>query len=134
MFKESPIIGWGPDNNHYELSLREGNRYLMTRDAHNIVLEVLTNTGLVGGFVFCMGLFLCGRAAWRARRSPEGVLPLALFAEVMMGNMSGNWMSSKMIWVALAFAIASERRISWQLPAYPAARVRSRLRSRSALV
>jgi O-antigen ligase len=121
MFKEKPIIGWGPDNNRYELSLREGNRLLMQRDAHNILLEVLTNSGLVGGVVFTVALLLCLVAAWRARSSPEGILPLALAACVFMGNMSGNWMSSKLIWVLLAYAVASERRsVRW---------VRSRFRN-----
>lgn len=132
MFVEKPILGWGPQNNHYELSLREGNRFLIQRDTHNLVLEVLTNTGLVGAFFFCIPLWLCWRAAWRARASPEGVLPLALMACVMMGNMSGNWISSKLLWLTLAYAVASERRVA--LAPSRTARLANGVRSPSAVV
>jgi O-antigen ligase len=111
MFKDKPIIGWGPDNSHYELSLREQNVTIMNRDSHNLILEVLTNSGIIGGVVFCTGLVLCGAASWKARGSREGVLPLATFACVLMGNMSGNWMSSKLLWMALAYAVGSARRV-----------------------
>jgi O-antigen ligase len=132
MFAEKPILGWGPQNNHYELSLREDNRSLIQRDTHNLVLEVLSSTGLVGAFVFCGALWLCCRAAWRARSGRESVLPLALMACVMMGNMSGNWMSSKLLWLTLAYAVASERRLAvGRRTATPPA---NQLRFRSAVV
>jgi len=111
MFVEKPILGWGPLNNQYELSIREGNRFLnrARRDVHNIIFETLTATGLVGAFAFCLGMWICGRAAWRARVGPEGVLPFALLMDVLVANMSGNWMASKLLWFAFAYAIASAR-------------------------
>jgi O-antigen ligase len=127
MFKEKPIIGWGPENSHYELSLRDG-YMLMQRDSHNLILEVVTNSGLLGGFVFCTALFLCCAAAWRARASPEGLVPLAMVTCVLMGNMSGNWISSKLIWVVLAYAVASARRVPLvrRHAAFPTVPMRSR--------
>ncbi|HVH08862.1 MAG TPA: O-antigen ligase family protein [Gemmatimonadales bacterium] len=128
MFVEKPIIGWGPMNNQYELSLREGNRFRPRRDVHNLVFETLTATGLLGALVFCGGIWLCVRAAWTARAGPEGVLPLALLSTVLMSNMSGNWMASKLLWFAFAYAIASARRTpapaSETLAPEPQARVR----------
>jgi len=112
MFLEKPILGWGPLNNQYELSLREGNRFFNRprRDTHNIVFETLTATGIVGALLFCFGMWLCVRAGWRARAGPEGILPLALCVTVLTSNMSGNWMASKLLWFAFAYAVASARR------------------------
>jgi O-antigen ligase len=107
MFLEKPVLGWGPVTNTYELASRIGERERPLRAAHNIVLELLTATGVVGTLPFMVGAWLCARHAWRARRSALGVLPLALFCSVLLSNMSGDWIASKLIWVVLAFAFAS---------------------------
>jgi O-antigen ligase len=107
MFTERPIGGWGPIRNYYELASRlptyEGER----RDTHNILLETLTSTGLVGTTLCLIALALCGLAAWRARKGPEGVLPLALMTSVLIGNMSGNFLAFKLYWLYQAYAIGS---------------------------
>jgi len=112
MFLEKPIIGWGPMNNQYELSIREGSRFYnrAKRDTHNVVFEVLTATGLLGTLGFGLGIAVCVIAAWRGRSGPEGVLPLALVVSVLTANMSGNWIASKFLWFAFAYAIVSARR------------------------
>ena len=111
MFLEKPALGWGPVTNTYELALRIGERERPLRAAHNVVLELVTATGIVGAIPFLVGAWLCARAAWRSRRGPHGVLPLALFCSVLISNMSGDWIAGKLIWVVLAYAFASER---WQ--------------------
>jgi O-antigen ligase len=107
MFLERPLLGWGPVTNTYELAQRIGERERPHRAAHNIVLELLTATGLVGAMPFLIGAWLCVRGAWRARRGEHGVLPLALFASLLIANMSGDWIASKLVWVVLAYALAS---------------------------
>ncbi len=107
MFLERPILGWGPVSNTYELAGRIGERERPYRAAHNIMLELLTATGLAGALPFLIGGALCVRHAWRARRSGHGVLPLALLFSVFLSNMSGDWIASKLIWIVLAFAYAS---------------------------
>jgi O-antigen ligase len=111
MFLEKPGLGWGPVANTYELASRIGERERPLRAAHNIVLELLTATGIVGAIPFLVGSWLCVRAAWRSRRGPHGVLPLALFCSVLISNMSGDWIAGKLIWVVLAYALAGEK---WQ--------------------
>jgi O-antigen ligase len=113
MFLERPVLGWGPVTNTYELALRIGERERPHRAAHNIVLELLTATGLVGTVPFLMGAWLCLRGAWQARRREHGVLPLALFASLLIANMSGDWIASKLVWLVLAYALASG---VWQAP------------------
>ncbi|PYO45081.1 MAG: hypothetical protein DMD33_00655 [Gemmatimonadetes bacterium] len=107
MFEERPLVGWGPVNNKYELGIRLDERIRRRRDAHNLVLEVLTSTGALGAVPFLLGLGFCGYAAWQARRRAHGSLALALLASVMLANMSGNWIASKLLWLVLAYALAS---------------------------
>jgi O-antigen ligase len=107
MFLEKPVLGWGPVTNTYELAQRIGERERPHRAAHNIVLELLTATGLVGTLPFLIGAWLCLRGAWQARRGEHGVLPLALFASLLIANMSGDWIASKLVWLVFAYALAS---------------------------
>ena len=124
MFLEKPVLGWGPVTNTYEVALRIGERERPLRAAHNIVLELLTASGLVGTIPFVVGAWLCARSAWRARREAHGVLPLALFCSVLISNMSGDWIASKLIWLVLGYALASGRwssaavqsRLMWDSP------------------
>jgi O-antigen ligase len=114
MFLERPVQGWGPVTNTYELAQRIGERERPHRAAHNIVLELLTATGLVGTVPFLVGAWLCVRGAWQARRGEHGVLPLAIFASLLIANMSGDWIASKLVWLVLAYALASGW---WRAPA-----------------
>jgi O-antigen ligase len=106
MFAQRPAFGWGPINNKYELGARLWEQQRARRDSHNIVLEVLTATGVVAAVPFFAALALCGLAALRARRGPMLLLPLALLASLLTSNMSGNWIASKLFWVVLALALA----------------------------
>ncbi|HWC75463.1 MAG TPA: O-antigen ligase family protein [Gemmatimonadales bacterium] len=112
MILEKPLIGWGPMNNQYELSIREGSRFYnrAKRDTHNLLFEALTATGLLGTIGFGIGLAICVIAAARGRSGPEGVLPLALIVSALTANMSGNWIASKFLWFSFAYAVVSARR------------------------
>jgi O-antigen ligase len=107
MFLERPVLGWGPITNTQELALRIGERERPRRAAHNIGLELLTASGLVGAIPFLLGAGLAARSAWRARLGKHGVLPLALLGTVFLANMSGDWLASKLLWLVLAYAFAS---------------------------
>lgn len=107
MAMEKPLFGWGAIRNQFELGSRLPENDRMRRDTHNLGLELMTSTGLVGTTPFLIGMGLCVLAAWRARRGPEGVLPMAMIALVLVGNLSGNFLVFKLYWVMLAFAVAS---------------------------
>ena len=106
MFLEKPLVGWGPIANKYELGSRPG-QTRARRDAHNVGLEVLTASGLLGAIPFLSGLGICSAAAWRARRGPRGSLPLALATAVLVGSMSMNWIAALPFWLVLAYGTAS---------------------------
>jgi O-antigen ligase len=111
MFLEKPLTGWGPAKNKYELGSRLPWQGRPRRDTHNIVLELLTGTGIIGAIPFLIGLGICTRAAWKAREGGERILPFAMVAAVLMGNLSGNYIVAKLLWFVLAYATAS--RCQW---------------------
>jgi O-antigen ligase len=109
MVRDRPLLGWGPGNNKDELAvrLRLPPQLHASRDTHNLVLEVLTSTGLVGGFFYFFALAFCARNAWRARRGSEGLIPAAMMIAMLAGNMSGNYLMYMPYSFVLAYASAS---------------------------
>ncbi len=110
MFLRSPIYGSGPDEYTFELT-RRAMPYLL-RDqrlivAHNLVLMVLVETGIIGLLVFATGFGQTLAAAWRARLKPCGSLPLAIFLPLFVeGLISGNPMTNQTFWFTVAYALA----------------------------
>jgi O-antigen ligase len=113
MFRDHPLYGWGPSNQFVLATrLRLPPALHLSRDTHNLFLELLTATGLLGTIPFLAGLWLCVRGAWRARRGTEGILPAAQMAALLIGNLSGNYIALKLQWVLLAYALASFRHLT----------------------
>ena len=109
MFLEKPVLGWGPVTYRFELGRRAG---LPSRDAHNVYLAVLIETGLLGAIPFFAGLWLSLRSAWRARFGREGVLPMAMLVCLLIINLGGAMHAHKMFWVLMAYVLAS----AWSSP------------------
>jgi len=107
MIGERPFLGWGPIENQFEIAIRVGEERKDRRDAHNLVLDLLSATGLLGAIPFLIGIALCVRSAWRARHGPYGMLPFALAATTLAGCISGTWIASKILWLSLAIAVAA---------------------------
>ena len=109
MFLEKPLTGWGAINNRYELGPRtaEENRPKEFRDTHNVMLEILTSTGILGALPFLFGVWLCVRMAWKARGGVHGIAPFALILTLLVINMNVNWVASKQNWLIFAYALAS---------------------------
>ena len=107
MFLEKPLFGWGPVSKNFEIERRVLHPNFQQRDPHNLVLEVLTGTGILGAIPFIAGIWLSMRTAWKARGGSVGILPFSMSVAALMINMSLNWMYSKTYWLVLAFALAS---------------------------
>jgi len=107
MFLEKPLAGWGPVTNSVEL----GNRLQLygydRMDPHNLVLYVLTATGLVGALPFLTGIFLCVRTAWRSRIGPHGIIAFALTVSLLTAELSVTGFHWKHHWIILAYALAT---------------------------
>jgi len=117
MVKDRPLTGWGP-RNQYVLAtrLQLPPELHLSRDTHNLFLELLTATGVLGTTPFMIGLWLCCRAAWKGRRGIEGILPMATMAALMVNNLSGNYIAFKLQWVLLAYVLASYYYLTPQQP------------------
>ncbi len=107
MALEKPWAGWGPINNQYEVAVRTTDMAREHRDAHNLLLELLTALGLAGAIPFLIGLGICVVAAWRGRSSPYGIVPFALMALFLVANISTNLVAYKPFWWVLALGFAS---------------------------
>lgn len=107
MIAEKPLLGWGPLTNQYEIARRIHWQRTESRDAHNLVLELLSATGIAGALPFLTGIALCVLAAWRGRRGPLGTVPLAVLLAVLTGGVSGTWQASRVLWLSMAVALAA---------------------------
>ena len=110
MFLRSPVYGSGPDQYEFELT-RRAMPYLIrdqqTIAAHNLVLLLLVETGIVGFLIFSTGLWKALVSAWKARLSYCGYLPLALLLPfVVAGCVVNNPISDQAFWFAIAYALA----------------------------
>ena len=102
MIRERPFLGWGPVENQYEIAHRIEEERLDRRDAHNILFELFSTTGILGAIPFLIGLTICFREAWRARLGRWEMLPFAMLVAVLVGCLSGTWIASKFLWFTLA--------------------------------
>ena len=125
MFLERPILGYGPQANKWVLGGRLPEQHYEKREPHNLPLEIMTSTGLVGLIPFLIGFGLVVRAAWRARRGPAGSMPLALLASTMTANMSGSWLAGPLLWFVFAYELACDRPAAAPAPVLPRRSLRS---------
>jgi O-antigen ligase len=111
MFDERPWLGWGLGNNEYELASRllqpDYRLVFASRDMHNVALQILTSSGVIGFFMFAAGFSYVALEAWRARTGPEGILPFALLISTVVISMSLGWIASKMAWMLLAYPLVA---------------------------
>jgi O-antigen ligase len=106
MISERPVVGWQPIEFRYELGSRIfGARF--ERDAHNTFLHLFMEVGMVGAVPFLIGLWLCGKGAWKARNRNLALLPLALFVASLVGGMSSTSIYAKAQWFVLAISVAA---------------------------
>ncbi len=110
IFLRSPIYGSGPDAYRVEMTRRAMPYFFRQQQiiaAHNLVLLLLVETGVIGLLVFGIGLWKVLAAAWRCRVMPCGFLPLALFLPFFIsGLVLSNPTSAYVFWLAVAYALA----------------------------
>jgi O-antigen ligase len=89
------------------------------RDAHNLVLYLLLEVGVLGTVPALIGLWLVIRAAWKGRFGPLGAAPLALVATVMTAGLTHTFITRKPMWLALAVGLASGSSIGGRMRGLP---------------
>lgn len=137
---EKPILGWGFEANMREMAQRVpqaaqnvGDVELL--DTHNLLLHVLTESGLLGLVPFLVGLWLCIVAAFRARNSVHGLIPLILVVAVLFATTTSNWMWRSPLWFILGYALGAGMAVPIRRPRAQSLPDRKRLpqSSRSAI-
>ncbi len=106
MITERPLFGWGPTEFLYDLGQRMGRRW-KTMDAHNLLLHLMLEVGLMGTIPFLIGLSLCVRSAWRDRSGSYGPLFISLMLTTLIVNMSISGLARKWTWLVFAFALSA---------------------------
>jgi O-antigen ligase len=106
MFLEKPLVGWQPIEYYFEVGRRIG-RLGKGMDAHNMVLQLLLEVGLLGFLPFITGLWLCFRGAWKTRLRTLGPIPFAVLTTVTVGSLSAPFLDVRFFWLALALGIAA---------------------------
>lgn len=104
MVQERPVLGWGPKENEANLGRRLG---YYSKNPHNLYLQALTQTGIVGGFLLIMAMVLCLYCAWSSRKSSLGLILAAVMTVVLVGNMTHEFLPRKATWFGFALAAAS---------------------------
>jgi O-antigen ligase len=117
MISERPVFGWHPVEFAYELSARIG-RWGDSMDAHNLLLSMLAEVGIAGTLPFLVGLWLCCRTAWMARRGDLGLIPLALLLAVLAVNMGIPALIWKPFWLVMGFTLAAAPTAAMQQARY----------------
>lgn len=116
MFLRSPIYGLGPNGYRWELT-RRAMPYLVNQGklivAHNQILLLLVETGIIGFAIYSAGVISVLKAGWRARHKSCGPLPLALFLPyVIVAATVAHPASFLILWLALAYCLAGAAKIA----------------------
>ena len=107
MIAERPILGWKPVEYQYELARRLGLIW-ERKDAHNLYMHLLLEVGLLGAVPFLVGLYICGRAAWKDRTGSLGLMPLACLTTVLVANLFLTQLQVKWVWLILALTVGPQ--------------------------
>ena len=116
MISERPIFGWHPIEFACEIGARIGIRECL--DAHNLLFNMLVEVGVVGTIPFFIGLWLCFRAAWMARRGDLGLMPLALLSAILTVNMAIPALLWKPFWLVMGLTLAAASTATMQQARY----------------
>lgn len=103
IIKENPIFGVGNTGYNFYNIINFG----VTESPHNVILEVLCYTGLVGLTIFLVFLYQTFIRGYRSYLKNGWLLPLLLISPVMGMILSGQILYTKMGWIIFAFIVGS---------------------------
>ena len=100
---ENPIIGVGKTGYANEFTEIWG----AVESPHNVIIEVLCYTGIIGLFIYFIFLYQVFSRAYNTYQLNGWLLPLLLIIPVMGHILSGQILESKSGWVILAYMVSS---------------------------
>ena len=109
MFKEKPVLGHGENlgtayRTEYYNTLGYQD-FVRKYEAHNLLLQVLVNSGLVGIFFFLLWLGWIVTVLYRSQNSELGQAPLQSVLALLLGGMTQNAFQDSEVRYAFMFVI-----------------------------
>lgn len=101
-----PFFGAGPIQNYDEVG-DEASTILSSNSTENTFLWSLTAVGIIGSAPFFAAVGAALIAAWRARKTSLGWMPLAFLSCALAFSCTIEWHGQKPLWLALAMAYSS---------------------------
>jgi len=103
LIKENPIFGVGETG--YAAYVQQFFR--SAKSPHNVIVEVLSYTGILGLFTYLLFVFRSCIFGWKAYKFKKNILSLLLFIPVLGLLLSGQILTNKIGWAIFAYATAS---------------------------
>ena len=76
------------------------------KSPHNVVIEILSYTGLIGLIIYSYFLFRIVQSSVRIYKFNGTILPLLLLIPIASLFLAGQALSSKIVWIIFAFVAA----------------------------
>lgn len=103
LIKANPILGVGQTG--YAAYTQQV--FYGPRSPHNVIIEVMSYTGLVGLMIYLLFVFRSFMFGWKAYKFKRGILPLLLLIPMAGYLLSGQILTNKIGWVIFGYASAS---------------------------
>ena len=101
LIESNPIFGVGKTGYYYFSQINFG----LPTSPHNVVLEVLCYTGIVGSIIYLNFLYLILKKGYQKYKREGLLLPLLLLLPVLGMLVSGQILEVKMGWVIFAYIV-----------------------------
>lgn len=102
LIEKHPIIGLGFTGWH-SFSME---RFYLVRSPHNVIIEVLLISGIIGLFFFLLLLFSIYKNAYLYYRKENNMAPLLLSITILALVLSGQALGVKLFWTIAAYCIS----------------------------
>lgn len=112
LFTQNPILGYGNGGSVFVILDP------LNKNAHNIVIFMLTTLGLPGLFMFA-AFFIAGTRAFFYFYSKRTVyadhlfLVFSLSSSLLIALMTQNWFLNKAVWLLLPYMLALKANVEW---------------------
>lgn len=103
LIRENPIFGVGKTGYvAYSQQI-----FYQLSSPHNVIIEILSYTGIVGLIIYLVFVLRSFIYSWRAFKIKKTILPLLLYIPILGYLLSGQILTNKIGWMIFAYAVAS---------------------------
>lgn len=100
---ENPIFGVGETGYDYFAQVTFGKLW----GAHNVFLEVLSDTGIIGLLIYLYFLFQIFKYAYSSYKTKKWILPVLLLIPIFGMLLSSQILTKKIGWIIFAYIVSS---------------------------